>query len=116
MNATGIPMPIARIAARRRLRSRSSWPTAEGPTPCPGGTEPGASIDISLLGFRDFGSEPIDKRSVSGQRRMRRQQRLRDFIRLEQQILALVARRRVDAAPEVALGARRVAGGEPRHR
>ena len=91
------PTAIASRAASRRLRSRSSWPTADGPTPRPDAArEPELSSDPSAYTAysdlsRDFGSPMrVEKRAVRGQRRMPRHQRLRDLVRLEQQILALV--------------------------
>src|SRR6476619_6130602 len=105
MIATGIPIPTARSVARRRVRSRSNCPTADGPTPRTGDVaEPGTSISSSLLGFADFGAETVEKRAVGFESRVPGEQRVRDFVGLEQQRLALVGRRRVRAAPEVSLG------------
>src|SRR6185295_3116681 len=106
MIATGMPIPTARIAASRRLRSRSSWLTADGPTPRPTGIPvcPG-SIHSSLLGFGDFGADPVEKWPVRRQRRVLREERVRDLVGLEQQVLAFAGRRAVEAAPEVALRA-----------
>src|SRR5947207_951749 len=106
MIATGMPIPTARIAASRRLRSRSSWLTADGPTPRPTGIPacPG-SIRSSLLGFGDFGADPFEKGAVRLQRRMLRQQGVRDLVGLEQQVLAFGHRRAAETAPEVALRA-----------
>src|SRR5471032_566244 len=108
---------IASPAASRKLRSRTKWPTPEGPTPRPTGMPAfRGSIDASLLGFGDFGSDSVEERALRGQLRMPRQQRLCDFVGLEQQILALVWRRRVDASPEVALRAGGVEVGEAHQR
>src|SRR6476469_5298761 len=117
MIATGMATVIASPAASRTLRSRTSRPTREGPTPFPAGMPAGrGSIGSSLLGFGDFGADAVEKRPLPRQLRMLREQRARDFIRLDQQILAFAGRRRVRAAPEVALGAVGIAGREPRDR
>src|SRR5450755_2942432 len=103
MIATGIPIPIASRAASRKVRSRSSWPTADGPTPRPGGAaDPGVSIGTSLLGFGDFGAQTIEKRPVRAERRMRRHQRVHNLVGLEQQVVAFVRGGGVREAPEVA--------------
>src|SRR3954453_89107 len=106
MIATGIATVIARPAASRTLRSRTSRPITEGPTPFEPGMPTGrGSIRSSLLGFRDFGAEAIEKRLLGRERRMLRQQRVRDLVGLEQQILPLIGRGGVREAPEVTLGA-----------
>src|SRR4051812_39433864 len=102
-------------AARRRLRSRTSWPTADGPTPRPSGVEDGPMAEI-LLGFRDFGCEAIDERGACGHPRAAARQRVRDLVGLEQQILAIFRRGPVQRGPEVPLGADAIAGREARHR
>src|SRR6476646_3645636 len=93
MIATGMATVIARPTARRTLRSRTRRPSREGPTPFPAGMPAGrGSIGSSLLGFGDFGADAVEKRPLPRQLRMLREQRARDFIRLDQQILAIAGR------------------------
>src|SRR4051812_37316010 len=107
---------MARAAARRRLRSRTSWPTTDGPTPRPNGVESEAPISEILLGFGDFGCEALDERGVGRRLGMGRRERVRDLVGFDEQILAVGRRRAVDRRPELALSARRITGCEPRHR
>src|SRR6478672_13497779 len=117
MIATGMATAIASPDASRRLRSRTRRPTRDGPTPFPAGMPAlRGSIRSSLLGFCDFGADPVDKRPVRRERRMPRQQRVCDLVSLEQQIGALLGRRGVGAAPEVALGPGLIADREAHHR
>src|SRR5580765_7061947 len=117
MIATGMATVIASPAASRTLRSRTRRPTTDGPTPFPAGMPAGrGSIGSSLLGFGDFGADAIEKRPLRGQLRMPRQQGVGYLVGFEQQILALVGRRGAGGAPQLALGAGRVAVREPHHR
>src|SRR3954471_8129592 len=117
MIATGIATVIARPAASRTLRSRTSRPITEGPTPFPPGMPAGrGSIRSSLLGFRDFGAEAIEKRLLGGEAGMLRQQRVRDLVGFEQQIVALVSRRGAREAPQITLRALDVAVREAHDR
>src|SRR4051812_30840842 len=100
--ATGIATAIASPAASRRLRSRSRRPTMEGPTPLPAGRPVvRGSMRSSLLGFGDFGADAVEQRPVRRELRMPRQQRVRDLVGLEQQILALVWRRGIRVLPQI---------------
>src|SRR3954470_22587879 len=117
MIATGIATVIARPAASRTLRSRTSRPTIEGPTAFPPGMPAvRGSMGSSLLGFRDFGAEAIEKRLLGRERGMLRQQRVRDLVGFEQQILAFAGGRGVRAAPQITLRPVDVAVGEARDR
>src|SRR6476619_6051156 len=109
---------MARPPASRRLRSRIRWLKNEGPTPRPAAAGSGLSIASSLLGFDDFGADAIDQRPAAGSRALGvlLLPGVDDFIGFEQQILALVRRRRVRRIQEIALRAGAVAGGEARHR
>src|SRR3954468_8434338 len=117
MIATGIPIPTASRVASRRLRSRSSWLTADGPTPRPTGVPvcPG-SIGTSLLGFGDFGADAVEKRTMRFQSGPQGEYGVADLVRFEQQVLALVGRCAIHRRPELGLGAGGIAGCEPRHR
>src|SRR3954467_1754052 len=115
MIATGIPIPTASSVASRRLRSRSSWLTADGPTPRPTGVPVcPASIASSLLGFDDFGADPLEERPVRLGSRLQGEYGLADLERLEQQVLAFGGRRADHRRPELGLGAGGIAGCEPR--
>src|SRR3954452_9962017 len=117
MIATGIPIPTASRVASRRLRSRSSWLTADGPTPRPTGVPvcPG-SIGTSLLGFGDFGADAVEKRTMRFQSGPQGEYGVADLVRFEQQVLALVGRCAIDRLPELGFGAGGIAGCEPRQR
>src|SRR4030081_649700 len=117
MIATGMATVIARPTARRTLRSRTRRPSIEGPTPFTAGMPAGrGSIGSSLLGFGDFGADAVEKRPVRFQRRMPRQQRVRDLVRFEQQVLALVGGPLVHRPPEIARRSGGVAVGEAHQR
>src|SRR5258708_6452543 len=117
MIATGMATVIAKPTARRTLRSRTRRPSAEGPTPFTAGTPAGrGSIRSSLLGFGDFGADAVEKRPVRFQRPVSRQQRVRDLVGFEQQVLALVCGRLAHRAPEIARRAGGVAVREAHQR
>src|SRR5882724_33772 len=117
MIATGMATVIARPTARRTLRSRTRRPSREGPTPFTAGMPAGrGSIGSSLLGFGNFGADAVEKRPLRRQRRMPCQQRVRGLVRVEQQLLALLRRRSLRRAPEIARGTGRVAVRETDHR
>src|SRR3954447_10896759 len=117
MIATGIPIPTASRVASRRLRSRSSWLTADGPTPRPTGVPvcPG-SIGTSLLGFGDFGADAVEKRPMRFESGPQGEYGVADLVRFEQEVLAFVGRRAIHRRPELRLGAGGIAGCESRHR
>src|SRR3954453_18496034 len=100
----------ASAAANRRLRSRTSWPTADGPTPPPNGVESEAPMSQILLGFGDFSCEPLDEGRVERRLGMRGRERERDLVGFEQQILAVGRRGAIDRRPERLLPARGIAG------
>src|SRR3954470_3644672 len=107
---------MARAAARRRLRSRTSWPMTDGPTPRPNGVESAAPISEILLGFGDFARESLDEGRVGRRLGMCRHERVGDLVGLEQQILSVRGRGAVDGGPQLLLPTRGIAGRQPRHR
>src|SRR3954453_1409894 len=106
----------ARAAARRRLRSRTSWPTTDGPTPRPNGVGSAAPISEILLGFGDFARESLDEGRVGRCLGMRRHERVGDLIGLEQQILSVRGRGAIGCAPTLLSPARGLPAPQPRHR